>query len=206
PVPTESYLSIAKQPLRRLEKPNRLLVVLDLNGTLMYRIKHSTRPIMRPDLPEFLTYLFNNFEVMVWTSAQTPNALRMVRAAFTPEWIEKLRAVWSRDTLGLSNADFYSRVQVYKRLERIWTGRYQVDARTAEEIRNNVATTTHFWDQSNTILIDDSILKASAQPHNLIEVPSMVALDEIEKEDKVLNHVMAYLEEVKYYDNVSAYM
>lgn len=58
------------------------------------------------------------------------------------------------------------------------------------------------WDQTNTILIDDSSLKASAHPFNLLEVPEFVG----GKEEGVLEDVREYIEIAMREGNVSSWM
>lgn len=81
----------------------RLLVVLDLNGTLMHRLKDETkyilvksmnpdiqflgkihgRPVVgRPGCHQFLKSLLEIADVAVWTSAQTKNAVPMIMLGF----------------------------------------------------------------------------------------------------------------------------
>jgi hypothetical protein len=64
-------------------------------------------------------------------------------------------AVWGREHFGLSLEDYKRRVQVYKRLTRIWDS-------PAEPQRSSIR-----WDQSNTVLVDDGAEKARQEPHNL---------------------------------------
>jgi hypothetical protein len=81
------------------------LLVLDLNGTLLYRPKGVTRGgHPRPYLQNFLEYLFlpepepentpttrRPWEVFVWSSAKPHNVRPMVEKAFGERWIE---GVW----------------------------------------------------------------------------------------------------------------
>lgn len=111
---------------------------------------------------------------------------------------------WGRDTLGLTPAQSKQRVQVYKRLNRIWD--------------NDLLQHSHpdfgqgeKWGQHNTLLIDDSALKASAQPYNLVEVPEFVHdCGLIEGEDgngpSVLGQVVRYLDEARKWSDISAFV
>lgn len=60
------------------------------------------------------------------------------------------------------------------------------------------------WDQRNTVLIDDSALKGSAQPHNLVQIPEFTK-DKADSGD-VLQQIIAYLEELQMYDDVSNFI
>ena len=134
--PTESYLQQSLQPSLPLPEPTALrkLLVLDLNGTLLLRSNHSGRrapqsypghssstsrttilPALRtvyprPYLPSFCAYIFHPLtqqwlDTMVWSSAQPHSVTDMVDKCFgTYKWC--LKAVWARDTLGLSSDEY----------------------------------------------------------------------------------------------------
>lgn len=193
PVPTEEYMTLASEPPADLAAPQKLLVILDLNGTLMYRpgANRSKSPILRPGLKQFRKYLFKNFHVMVWTSARPENAEYMVQAAFSPAEREQLLGVWARDTLGLTDIEYNQRTQVYKRLTRVWEGEFMIPG-----VDGGV------WNQTNTVLFDDTDEKAKSHPFNLVCVPEFIG----DKEDNVLEQCTEYLEELKWKRNVSAYI
>lgn len=143
PSPSASYLSITKQESRRqpvLDLPRKLLI-LDLNGTLIYRQfpkaptvppqRHTFGPKIRPRpyLQTFVQYIFHPenqkwLDVMIWSSAQPKNVVNMVKAALGVggefQLRPTLRAVWARDTLGLAPNSYDSKVQTYKDLELVW--------------------------------------------------------------------------------------
>lgn len=60
------------------------------------------------------------------------------------------------------------------------------------------------WDQSNTVLLDDSAVKASAQPFNVVEVPEFVGNED--EELRLLRRVANYLAELRWWSDVSAFM
>ena len=67
------------------------------------------------------------------------------------------------------------------------------------------------WGQHNTLLVDDSVLKASKQPFNLVEVPEFITGgvedQQLQKgEDSVLAQVVGYLEEARRWSDVSAFV
>lgn len=164
PKPTREYLTQAGlEPYHLTQDTQKLLVVLDLNGTLLYRKNraHSANVNMRPGLTSLLKYLFENHTVMVYTSARPENAITMVAQIMSPVQQRQLVAIWARDKLDLTKSQYNSKVQVYKKLEKIW--QEPGIQETAEEGRP--------WNQTNTILVDDSHLKASSQPYNLLQVP-----------------------------------
>ncbi|KAI5803211.1 HAD-like domain-containing protein [Geopyxis carbonaria] len=197
PSPDVLYLEKSLQQCSELSEPSQLLIILDLNGALMYRKGTKTPPRLRPHLPEFLDYLFRNFNVMVWTSARPENALRLVRAAFTEEQHRKLVAIWARDTLGLNEAQYAQKVQVYKRLTRVWEGEFMIP----HPLQPN-----KIYDQTNTVLLDDSLLKAAYQPYNVLNLSEFTGtIDEI-RNDCALQSCIQYLEILKWKSNVSSFM
>lgn len=106
PVPSPSYLRVTEEPSVRLTDPiqNRKLLILDLNGTLLYRESRpplrdnrdpysipEPRPLRRthtrPYIPSFKAFLFHPdtrrwLDTMVWSSAQYPNVKDMVGRCF----------------------------------------------------------------------------------------------------------------------------
>jgi len=199
PVPTKGYLAKSLLEPQALPKAPKQLLVLDLNGTLVYRRKGGTaHPVHRPELGNFLSYIFTHFSVMVWTSAQPENAQRMVSQIFTKEQKNKLLAVWARDTLQLTPDQYRNKTTVYKRLTRIWAGEFKLHFPSPDQSGSG-------WGQTNTILIDDSSVKAAGQPYNLIRVPEFVG--DMEGEGSTaLSDCVEYLNELRFQDNVSAYI
>ncbi|KAF8475761.1 hypothetical protein BDZ91DRAFT_710267 [Kalaharituber pfeilii] len=219
PHPKPEYLSQASlAPVSQPDTPHRpILVILDLNGAIVFRSKapkaaaRSKRPIPRPYLPYFLKYLFKHFHVMVWSSALQDNVIAMIRNSFPKELRKRLAATWARNKLGLTKVQMRRKVQVYKELDKIWAGvGYGRGPFVPKEILAggpNALTMARPWNQTNTILIDDSILKANAQPHNLLWVP---AWDNpmAQQQDRQLIRVAGYLETLRRgkWNDVSAFM
>lgn len=199
PQPTKAYLDQAAKEPRRLDSPQMLLLVLDLNGTLVYRPnprgnpKHiQNRPFLRP----FLDYIFKNFSVMVWSSARTENVNRMLQGVLSQGQRKSLVEEWARDRFGLSAEHYSQNVQVYKKLTKIWN-----DPKVLAMSGNRGKGLA--WGQHNTILLDDTSLKASSEPFNLLEVPEYKGQTE---STEVLQEVMDYLEELRWQEDVSAFM
>ncbi|MCJ1434865.1 hypothetical protein MMC27_004235 [Xylographa pallens] len=202
PKPTVAYLEQSSLLPRPLSKPTNLLLVLDINGTLLYRKKRTTIIYPRPSLAEFLNYCLKNHSVLIWSSAQPENVNLMCSRIFSKAKRSQVIAEWGRDTLELSASDYYQNTQVYKRLDRIWESeRVQVHHPRYDRGER--------WSQKNTVLIDDSVLKASAQPFNHIEVPEF-ELQNGKFSDgdgrEVLGQVVAYLEELRAWEDVSSFM
>ena len=205
PTPTKDYKRDADfEPVIR-SKPQKLLVVLDLNGTLLVR-PNKRKPqniIVRPGVPALLDYLFRNHVVMIYSSTKPQNCAAIIEKFFLPDQRALLAAVWARDRLGLTQVQYDSKVQVYKKLEPIWQDQ-RIQSR-AEPGRS--------WDHSNTVLVDDSQLKALAQPHNLLQIPEFLnnepkdgiqaKLDWRRGEEAIVQSVQQKLEELKWQVSVS---
>jgi hypothetical protein len=199
PQPTDLYLNQAFEEPSATDSPGHILVILDLNGTVLYRPnKNAKTMIARPYLKPFLRYLFQNFKVMVWSSAKPPNVKSLVEQALEKDLRSMLVATWARDTFGLSATNFNQNVQVYKNLRLIWS-RDQIQQHHPEYKAGKR------FGQHNTVLIDDSALKASAQPHNLLEIPEFEATPE-QMEGDVLREVAGYLEILRQQADISKFI
>ena len=197
PAPTAEYLLQASEPAQTLQQPQTLLLVLDLNGTLLDKSRKGQGFQPRPYLNKFLKYCLRNHRVMIWSSARPVNVRKICNKIFTDADRKQLVELWDRDKLDLSPADYQEKVQVYKRLDKVWEDETVQKSHPAYEKRKR-------WNQENTILIDDNILKASAQPDNLIEIPEFEKgqIDQ-ERKDLVLARIVEYLEDVRWYQDVS---
>ena len=204
PKPSTDYKKNAEMdPVSNVDL-KKLLVVLDLNGTLLVRPnkRRPTHIIVRPGVGQFLDYLFRNHVVMVYSSAKPQNCAVMIEKFFRPDQRSVLAAVWARDKLDLTYEQYEAKVQVYKKLEPIWRD---------QKIQNR-AGPGQCWDQSNTVLVDDSRLKALAQPHNLLQIPEFLnnepatiqaRLDWHRSEEAIVMSVQQKLEELKWQVDVS---
>lgn len=202
PTPTPLYLSLAQKPPTLLLNPSRLLLILDLNGTLLARTTHiAFTP--RPHLSSFLTYAFANHSILIWSSAQPKNVHAICEKLFTQAERHRLLGEWGRDTLELTPEQYAQRVQVYKRLNRVWMDE-------ALQRSHPGFNKGERWSQNNTLLIDDSVLKASAQPFNHVEVPEFVNSggggEAKAGKESVLAQVLEYLEEARRWSDVSAFV
>ena len=165
PKPADEYTAQAKQPSIRLLCPQPLLIILDLNGTLLYRDKRtrSFRIQERPYLGEFLGKLFKEhvglsdaiasaavvslepsmslapFSVMVWSSACPNNVTKMCSKIMSHQQRCRLVDVWARDRLGLSSAQYKGKAQTYKQLQWVWQAENIKSTYPAYEARNGNA-------------------------------------------------------------------
>jgi hypothetical protein len=163
PKATGKYLKNAGKAPEPIDSPKKLLVILDLNGTLLVRPNSRGNPKsfkLRPGVTHLLDYLFTNHVVMVYSSARPENVTVIVNKLFHPTQRAQLAGIWARDKLDLNKVQYYAKVQVYKKLDKIWADpTIQASAQSGQK-----------WNQTNTVLVDDSHLKALAQPHNLVQV------------------------------------
>ncbi|XPS67907.1 hypothetical protein M3J09_000202 [Ascochyta lentis] len=199
PAPTEAYMAQAAGEPSTVALSGRILVILDLNGTLLYRPNRNKKTmIARPFLIPFLRYLFSNFAVMVWSSARPENVASLVEQSLEEDLRKTLVAQWSRGEFNLKPEHYNQNVQVYKNLDLVWN---------REEIQQqhpDYANGGRFG-QHNTVLIDDSMLKAAAQPHNLLQISEFSATPQQMREDK-LREVAGYLETLRTQQDVSKFM
>lgn len=181
---SKRYLALSLQTSIRLADKQRQLLILDLNGTLCSRTTVQSY-FARPHAKDFFDYIFKNFTVMVWSSAQTFSVSKMCKM-FAPH---KPHAVWDRSHLGLSETDFYSHVDTVKDIKKVW--------KTFRE-----------FDATNTIVLDDSTSKLVLQPYNLIKMSTFdiqVFHTQVEGERDLLK-VKKYLEDLQYQSNVCNYI
>jgi hypothetical protein len=185
----------------RLAKPQPLLLILDLNGTLLHRPNRSSSShfVSRNDVAPFVAHILDAYHVMVWSSAKPENVELMCRKIFSPEQSQKVLLEWGRDKLiNPFDRSYNQKTQVYKQLERVWNDPL---------IRCSHPTPDYKWSAWNTVLIDDSFLKASTEPHNIVVVPEFKGKKDGETGGaNVLRQVAAYIDEARWYKDVSSYM
>ena len=201
PKPTAAYMRNASVPPHRLTSPQTLLVILDLNGTLLYwKPRTTSRIFPRPGLQEFLSYCFEYHSILVWSSAGSHNIKEMCRRIFIPELRPLLLGEWGRDTLGLTPEQYRQRVMVYKNLNTVWSDE-TLQGLHPDAVKGGT------WGQHNTVLIDDTVSKAAAQPFNHIKVPEFkLTTDNHDKmEENVLATVETQLEEAQSWSDLSAF-
>ncbi|KAF9067100.1 hypothetical protein BDP27DRAFT_1226510 [Rhodocollybia butyracea] len=144
-----------------LSTSERKLLVLDLNGSLLFRPSRykksnnggtNVRTVLsRPYVTPFREYLFHPetsrwLDTMVWSSAQPHSVDHMVKRVFG-DYTKNLKATWARDTLDLTPDKYKKKSKTVKDLTKIWNAFPTFSAQ-------------------NTLLIDDSTDKANLQPWN----------------------------------------
>ncbi|KAL6798756.1 HAD-like domain-containing protein [Trichoderma sp. SZMC 28012] len=199
PDPTPLYIAQSLSLPSSLRNPRRILVIMDLNGTLLYR-PNKRNPfnfIQRPHAREFLDYCVDTFHVAIWSSARPENVDKMVGQLLSPQQRAKCLVIWGRDKFGLSPADYSARVQCYKRLSSIWNDPNVVASHPA-------AAQGQRWDQTNTVLVDDSAEKGRSEPYNILQLPEFEGL--ANEPPNVLPQVHDYLNTLCYQTNISSYI
>ena len=199
PEPTSDYLKRASVPPIRLDSPQHLLIVLDLNGTLLIRRPGSKSYHPRPCLQPFLDYCLANHFLLIWSSAMPANVQGVCSKLFTPSQRSLLLGEWGRDTFGLTSKKYRERVQVYKRLSWVW-------AEKGIQALHPWAEHGVKWDQGNTVLIDDSSEKGRSEPWNLVQVPGFVKEKKKVEEGDVLAQVVGWMEEARGWSDISGFI
>ncbi|CAG8460626.1 10264_t:CDS:1 [Acaulospora colombiana] len=206
--PSMKYMHTALIPSIKVEKSLPKLIVLDLNGTLIFRTcSDIEKAILRPYIKDFMDYIFSGgFSVMVWSSAQPKNVKKMVKATFGHHET-KLIDVWTRDKFSLSFQQYHQKCLTIKDLEKVWKElNSDSSLKPCLELRSESPNTSVVWDQTNTILIDDSLLKAQLQPFNSIHLLEFNERLAFSRNDSELKDVIPYLEKLRHQTNVSAYI
>ncbi|KAI5461128.1 HAD-like domain-containing protein [Mariannaea sp. PMI_226] len=199
PEPTPQYLTQALLDPYALPQPRRILLIMDLNGTLLYR-PNRKKPfnfVERPHAKEFLSYCLSTFYVAIWSSARPENVSKMVDKLLLPAQRDRCLLIWARDRFGLSPEQYNMKVQVYKRLSSIWNH---------PRIKSSHPTASRggCWDQTNTVLVDDSLEKARSEPFNLLQIPEFSGL--ASEQADVLPQVHDYLNMLSYQGDISRYL
>lgn len=170
PAATNQYLQQASLQPTPSPSSGPLLVILDLNKTLIHR-KHRKFPpsfAKRAGLDEFLDTLMAKYKVMIWSSSQPETVNAVCEKLFPGKKRKALVAEWGRDKFGLSKSQYKSKIQVYKTLDTIWKNKQIQASYPGGAVPDRESPG---WDQTNTILIDDSKLKALSEPYNILEIP-----------------------------------
>ncbi|KAI8089972.1 NLI interacting factor-like phosphatase-domain-containing protein [Halteromyces radiatus] len=194
--PSKEYLKVANEPSILLRRPRRQkekqLLILDLNGTLVSRTNRRTGMYVRPHMDTFLDYIFRQFIVMVWSSAQRVSVKRMSHLFGSRK--TELRYLLDRRHFGLDWAQYNSDVETIKDLNKLWNHDKWLDLRK--------------YSAYNTIIIDDSPAKSVLQPYNSIHISTFNhnSTEFLEKGDQELLTVMDYLKQLEQETNIANYI
>ncbi|CEG70467.1 hypothetical protein RMATCC62417_06360 [Rhizopus microsporus] len=185
--PSQHYLEIAKQASITLKEPRKQLLILDLNGTLVSRVKGGGSMFVRPFSDQFFDYIFDHFTVMVWSSAQ-PHSVNFMCRMFGSHR-SKLALIWDRTSFGLSIEEYSRKTATIKDLNKVWQRLEEFDA-------------------TNTILLDDSSSKTVLQPFNVIHPTEFIHGSSSFRSsgECELVQIIDYLKVLRYQSNVANYI
>ncbi|KAF4553968.1 putative NLI interacting factor-like phosphatase 2 [Elsinoe fawcettii] len=126
PHPSPEYMThcAASSPIP--SEPRRLLIILDINGTLGYRPSRQNIRA-RPHLAAFLEYIFREHDVAIWTSMQRGNFEKVLQMMTKESQREKLKLIWTREDMNLGK-NFGEYVQTYKELTKFWARLAELEA------------------------------------------------------------------------------
>lgn len=164
----------------------------------------------RAGLDQFLDTLLQKYKVMIWSSSQPETVNAVCEKLFTGKQRAALVAEWGRDKFGLTKSQYRAKIQVYKTLSTVWASD-DVQAsypssratRKRQKGKNGGASAGGpHWDQTNTILIDDSKLKAVSQPYNILEIPEFTNQPGVD-EAAIFPKVLQCLDALSRHDDVS---
>ncbi|KAI7744777.1 hypothetical protein M8C21_005133 [Ambrosia artemisiifolia] len=190
-------------------RSKKMLLILDLNGLLADvinpppkdckpDIKISRRAIFkRPFLDDFLGFCFQRFDVAIWSS-RTRKILDPVVDYLLGDLKKKLVFIWDLSHCTNSSSrslENYHKFIVFKKLGKIWEG------------NGRIASENGYYDESNTLLLDDSPYKALLNPKHTGIFPLSYKHKDIN--DKSLGpdgDLRIYLEGVAASENVKTYV
>ena len=181
-------------------KSREILIVFDLNGTLLFRVKNSsekkkamlanwysphdfsvngTKVYRRQHLHTLMETIStnNDYQYAVWTSAEPKNAVKLA---------EKLFAGYSKQPLFVFDRTHCTNAikgektsNVFKNLELIF--------------KSKRLSKTWRWSEKNTILVEDTSTKALMHPNNLYLIPSFNVIDRDPAGDNALEQLARWL-------------
>ncbi|KAJ2158736.1 hypothetical protein GGF46_003550 [Coemansia sp. RSA 552] len=205
---------------RRTE--HKQMVVLDLNGTLLWRgprkDDRSRNAYPRPHLGELLQFLADNFAVMVWSSAQPDSVHEMMTKILAPHYQQFVR-VWDRRYCDL-DGEYFSKAKTVKDLNRICNGFSLEDSpnrdvyKTYNGYKGACVDTKDRWTLENMLIVDDSESKTELQKDNHIFVSTFESPIErksagLPPDDELLklkHYLELYTRQKDTYPNLLAYL
>ncbi|KAL8248767.1 hypothetical protein R6Q59_005635 [Mikania micrantha] len=165
-VVVQSLVKDGQQIDMSISRSKKILLILDVNGLLAdvinpppkdskSDINISRRAIFkRPFLDDFLAFCFERFDVAIWSS-RTRKVLDPVVDYLLGDLKKKLVFVWDLShctSSSVRSLENQHKVIVFKNLQKIWEGK-SLDA-----------SENGYYDESNTLMLDDSPYKALLNP------------------------------------------
>jgi len=147
------------------EISKRTLLILDLNGLLVYReyvknLETIPKDAMkignflvwkRPGIEDFIKMIFLHFDVAVWSSVSKYNIMELSKNIFE-EFYDKLKFCWCQEECDITEHPLKSFKKLYKKnLEKVWE-------------------TYTEYNETNTIIIDDTELKMVSNPPKCVMI------------------------------------
>ncbi|KAB2020550.1 hypothetical protein ES319_D07G076000v1 [Gossypium barbadense] len=149
-------------------RPRKKLLVLDLNGILVDVVQQPKRKpntrvdgkgvFFRPFCVEFLEFCFKTFNVGIWSSRVNRNMTKMIGLLLRKQWKRELFFCWDRKLCTITKFKTLENEEkplVLKELRKLWD-------RCLPELPWRKGD----YDESNTLLLDDSPYKALRNPAN----------------------------------------
>lgn len=155
--------------VKKYEKKSKDFEFIDMDG---YYIVYE-----RPGLQQFLTYLFNNFNVSIWTAASKDYALFVIKNIILKDHPER-KLDW---ILFSYHCDFSKREKSgSKDLQLLWDNFKLVG-----------------YNKTNTVIIDDYDEVQKTQPNNCINSPLFEFKKNGSEDDKFLHELQIKLDKLK---------
>ncbi|KAI3641629.1 hypothetical protein MIR68_000326 [Amoeboaphelidium protococcarum] len=180
------------------------LLIFDLNGVLIDRIGKDRRKLwkaveeskrlkndfkvqqravfLRPSVDKFMKTLFDQgFHVALWTSAEHRNVIGIV-----PHLVgaNSFKFIWCKEECEMVGWESKHKPAVVKDLSKVWDS----DAINPDKLFND----------TNTILFDDSVAKTARNPSNAIIVDKFDVTTEEAHGDDYLERLSALLQRLRY--------
>ncbi|MBA0617122.1 hypothetical protein Godav_026596 [Gossypium davidsonii] len=199
-------LTIVKTPVSQLRKK---LLVLDVNGLLadiIYRSPKNYKAdaciagraiFKRPFCDDFLRFCFEKFEVGIWSSRNRRNLERVVDFLMG-DMKQKLLFCWDSShctTTRYKTLGNRYKPLVFKELRKLW-----------RKSDPNLPWEKGYYNESNTLLIDDSPYKALLNPLGTAIFPHPFKFDMDDDSLGVGGELRVYLERLASAENVQKFL
>ncbi|KZV45617.1 putative C-terminal domain small phosphatase-like [Dorcoceras hygrometricum] len=201
---------LGEYPSRPPSTNRRKLLVLDVNGLLAYIVMPPPKDrkadinilrravFKRPFCDDFLNFCFQNFDVGIWSS-RAKEVINRIVDYLLGNRKQKLLFCWNMShstQTGFKTLENIHKPLVFKELRRIW-----------ENDGPEFSWKKGQYDESNTLLIDDSPYKALLNPLHTAIFPHPYHYED--KDDNSLGpggHIRVYLEGLLKSENVQEYV